>query len=167
MVDAHTYAVVCVGIWKRLGLVSNPLWGFSTSSAADCRDGIDEGSLLWADVSTLSFSKSVGAQPSPVVVFGLKKPFKLCWPFPDMVGVVAVEPDFERFKALLVDEFVADRFLLVPSIGFVALEDGLASSTFDVALVSDTISPTSAGAVSMGVVASLVIGLRDIIEVDT
>lgn len=84
-----------------------------------------------------------------------------------MLGVAAVEPDLDRFKALLVDKFVAERFLFMASMGFVALEDGLASSTYDVAWVSDMISAISAGAISVEFVASFVIGFQDIIELDT
>ena len=97
----------------------------------------DEDFLLLIDFTVSPFSKSVRVPPSLVVALGLKKPFKLCWPF---VGVAAVEPDCDRFKDLLADISIAGRFLLVVSMVFFALVGWSLSLRCNIALVSGLLS---------------------------
>ena len=49
-----------------------------------------------------------------VVCLGLKKPVKLCWPFPCTLGAAAtlVEPDLDRFNDLLAVASTRGRLLL-------------------------------------------------------
>ena len=46
-------------------------------------------------------------------VFGLKKPFKLCCPFPVVVACADVDTDLERLRGRLVEVSPRDRLLLV------------------------------------------------------
>ena len=92
----------------------------------------DEDFLPTTDFTALTFSKSLRV-PSFRVASGLKKPFKLCWPF---VGVAAVEPDCDRFNDLLAGKSVAARFLLVVSVVFFVSVGWLLSLASNIALVS-------------------------------
>ncbi len=71
--------------------------------------------------------------PGPSVVdamgvLGLKKPFRLCCPFPADTPVAAVETDLVRLRGRLVDVSPKDRFLLVL---FAGLAGGTGEAGFE------------------------------------
>ena len=97
----------------------------------------DEDFWLVIDFMISPLSESGRALPLLVGASGLKKPFKLCWPF---VGVAAVEPDCDLFKDLLAGKSVAGRFLLVVSMVIFGPVGWLLSLTCNIALVSGLLS---------------------------
>lgn len=100
------------------------------SAAAGCRRTVlpvnvrsisAAGSKVWVVGSALLFAVGTcspscvppNAVPLLADAFGLKNPFKLCWPLLDAATATAVEPDFERLRVLTDDASVRGRFFAV------------------------------------------------------
>jgi len=79
-------------------------------SAAGCKVRVIESALLFCVGSCPSSSVPPHTVPLLVDAFGLKNPFKLCWPLLGAVGATAAEPDFDRFRGLLEDASVRECF---------------------------------------------------------
>jgi len=100
--------------------------------------------LLFAVGSCPPPCVSPNAKPLLIDAFGLKNPFKLCWPLLDAVTATAAEPDFERFRDLVEDASVKERFFPVGAVVLNAFGDVLALVAGGAGVVAGSWSSTSA-----------------------
>jgi len=126
---APVFGVWAAGLVVRVEFVAGGCRGtvlpvnVCSISAAGSKVRVTGSALLFAVGSCSPSCVPPNAVPLLVDAFGLKNPFKLCWPLLDAASATAVEPDFERFRGLMEDASVRGRFFPVDDVVLDAFED--------------------------------------------